>query len=408
VIFDRLFGKSGGGSRILTSQELAAYLAGGSKSASGVSVTVDRAMKYGAVFSCVRVLAESIGQLPLNLLQVKGRERVKAVDHPLYRVLKVSPNPLQTAQEFKEWAIASLALQGNAYSHINRVRGTVRELTPFTGSVQPKVRAAGVVTYVVETEAGRTEELPAEEVLHLKLFPMRGFLGASPLAAAREAAGLGIAAEQHGASLFANGAQPGGVLQTDQVLNKDVQTRLKESWEERHRGSENAGRVAVLEAGLKWASVSMPSVDAQWLESRKFQRSDVAGIYRVPLHLIGDLDKATFSNIEHQSLDFVVHTLMPYCTRIEERIGLQLLSEEERAVYFAKFNAAALLRGDMAARSDFYTSMVQNGALSPNEIRELEDLNPREGGDIYLTPSNMLIDGKAPESPGSGGGDPPK
>jgi HK97 family phage portal protein len=403
VIFDRLFGKSGGTTRILTSQQLAEYLSSSSKSAAGVNVTEERAMKYGAVFSCVHVLAESVGQLPLHLMQQKGRETLKALDHPLYTVLKTAPNPKQTAQEWKEWVVASLALQGNAYCHINRVRGTVRELMPFTEGVTPKERT-GEVTYLVNM-GGKQEELPADEVLHLKLFPWRGgILGASPLAAAREAAGLGIAAEQHGASLFDNGAQPGGVLQTDQILNKDVQDRLVSSWEERHKGSANAGKVAVLEAGLKWATVTMPSTDAQWLESRKFQRSDVAGIYRVPLHLIGDLDKATFSNIEHQSLDFVVHTLMPYCTRIEERIALQLLTLEERQVYFAKFNAKALLRGDMAARSEFYTSMVQNGALSPNEIRELEDMNPREGGDIYLTPSNMLIDGKAP--PSSGG--PPK
>lgn len=399
MILDFLFQNSGGTTRILTPADLARYLSGGNRSAAGIDVSPDRAMRLAAVFTCVRILAESVGQLPLHLFRQEGRSKEKALDHPLYGLLHDAPNEYQTAQEWLEWTIACLALYGNAYSHINRGRGRVLELMPFTpGSITPKRDPeTGELVYRFTDAGGAVEELPPSEVLHIKLFPTTDTLcGASPIRAAREAAGMAIAAEQHGANLFGNGAQPGGILETDKTLNKEARDNLRTTWDERHRGSENAYRTAVLEDGLKWKTMAMPSVDAQWLESRKFSRSELFGIFRVPPHLGADLERATFSNIEHSSLDFVVHSLMPYLTRIEQRIKLQLLTPAERKMYFAKFNAAALLRGDMAAKAEFYSRQIQNGAISPNEIREHEDQNPREGGDIYLTPANMLIDGKAP------------
>ncbi|MEK7178539.1 MAG: phage portal protein [Patescibacteria group bacterium] len=403
MILDFIFkGMASGSTKILTSEDLARYLSDGFQSASGVTVTAERAMRYAAVLSCVRVLAESVGQLPLHLYEQRGREKLKATEHPLYQVLYVSPNQWQTAQEWKEWVVACLALHGNAYCQQNRVRGTVRELNPFhPDAVKPCVdRETREVTYQVQQADGSVEELPASEMLHIKLLSLDGVNGLSPVAYARETIGLGIGAERHAAGLFARNATPGGVLETDQTLSsKEVRDRLRDSWEERHAGAGNSNRIAVLEAGVKWRSISMPLKDAQWLEGRKFSRSEIAGLFRVPPHLIGDLERATFSNIEHSTLDFVVHGLMPYLTRIEQRILYQLLTPRERTTHFAKFTAAALLRGDMAARSEFYTGQVQNGAMSPNEIRELEDQNPREGGDIYLTPSNMLIDGKPPAAP---------
>ena len=401
MILDFILGARAGGSKILTSEDLARFLEGMFKSSAGVSVTPDRAMRFAAVYASVRVLAESVGQLPLTLFRRRGRERLPATDHPLHSVLHHSPNQYQTAQEWKEWLVACLALHGNGYSQINRVRGTVRELNPMhPDTVTPKVDAkSGELVYAVRQPDGTTEELPPSEVFHVKLFPLDGYIGASPIAYARETIGIGIAAEKHGAGLFANGAQPGGILESDKELSKEAQKRLLDSWEERHAGGDNAHRMAVLEGGLKWKTMTMPSKDAQWLESRKFQRSEIAGIFRVPPHLVGDLERATFSNIEHSSLDFVVHSLMPYLTRIEQRIWLQLLSPAEQKEMFGKFKTAALLRGDMAARAAYYTSQLQNGALSPNEIREFEDLNPREGGDVFLTPMNMLHDGKPPPAP---------
>jgi HK97 family phage portal protein len=400
VILDFLFSASAEHQKILTSEDLARALGGGSSTGAGVHVTPERAMRLATVYTCVRILAESVGQLPLHLYKETGREKVKAVDHPLYGLLHDAPNEYQTAQEWLEYQIACLALHGNGYSHINRSRRRVLELLPFPpGTITPQYdRATGVLRYRFQGATG-VEYLDSSEVLHIKLFgSLDPICGASPIRYAREAVGLAIAAEQHGANLFGNGAQPGGILETDKALNKQARDNLQQTWDARHGGIGNAYKTAVLEDGLKWKSMAMPMVDAQWLESRKFQKGDIFGIFRVPPHLGADLERATFSNIEHSSLDFVVHTLMPYLTRIEQRIKLQLLAPEERSTMFAKFNVAALLRGDMTAKGEYYTRQVQNGVLSPNEIREYEDLNPREGGDVYLTPSNMLIDGKAPPS----------
>jgi HK97 family phage portal protein len=404
MILDRLFRASGHVAQITTPEELERYLAGRSRSAAGVSVTPERAMTYSAVFSCVRVLAESVGQLPLHLYRQQGREKVKAQDHPLYGLLHDAPNEYMTAQEYKEWVVSCLALRGNAYSQINRVgvgkRSSVKELLPFpVGAVTPKRNPETLeVTYEVALADGTSETLSSAEVLHHKLFPLDGLCGANPLRYARETVGLGIGAEMYGATLFANGASPGGVLEHPKSLTEGAYERLKTSWEERHQGAENAHRVAILEEGMKYAKIGMDAKDAQFLETRQFSRSEVCGIWRVPPHLIADLEHATFSNIEHQGLEFVVHGLMPYLVRIEQRAHLQLLTPAERREYFFRFQVAGLLRGDMAARSEYYTKQLANGALSPNEIRDLEDQNPRDGGDIYLTPANMLINGEQPPS----------
>lgn len=400
MIFDRLFRAH---VRTLTSADLARVLAARSTSAAGVSVTPERAMALSAVFSCVRVLAESVGQLPVHLHEQRGREKVKATSHPLHDLLHFAPNKFQTSQEWQEWVVACLALRGNAYCRIIRTgagnRKRVSELQPLhPEAVTPKYdAAAGEVGYRVALAGGGSETFSSSDILHIPLFTLDGFTGVNPIQYAREAVGLGIGAEEYGARLFANGAQPGGVLQHPKALSKTAYENIVSSWEERHQGSSNSHRPAILEEGMVWQSIGFSAEDAQFLETRKHQRSEIAGMYRVPPHLIGDLDKATFSNIEHQSLDFVVRGLVPYLRRIEQRIAFQLLTPEERTRYFARFNVNGLLRGDMAARSAFYQQMLNAGAMSPNEIRDLEDLNPREGGDIYLTPLNMAVDGKPPE-----------
>lgn len=396
MIFDLLFQK--GESRITNSRDLADYLGAGFASASGVSVTPESAMRYAAFFSCVRVLAESVGQLPLHLYRQSGDSRVKAKEHRLYGILHDAPNDYQTSQEFWEMCVAHLAMRGNFYAFKNMVRGEVRELLPLNpDSIQPKLREDYSLWYEVAFANGTRDVLSADQVFHVKLLTLDGFTGLSPLAYAREAIGLGIATQQHGSRLFSNGAKPGGVLSTDQVLGDEAYKRIKESWDAAHQGAENAHKVAILEAGLSWTQVGMSAEDSQFLETRKHQRSEVAGLMRVPLHKIGDLEHATFSNIEHQGLEFVTDALMPYLTRIEQRVKVSLLSPSERATHFAKFNVNGLLRGDMKARAEYYTKQIQNGALSPNEIRELEDMNPREGGDIYLTPLNMAINGRNPK-----------
>lgn len=370
-----------------TSHEISRVVAAGTDSGAGVNVSPERAMQHAAVYSCVRVIAESIGQLPLHVFVQTGRERRKATDHPLYRTLKTKPNHWQTPQEWKEFTAACLALRGNAYSVIARGPRFI-ELHPLMpATVTPRRLPSGDIVYDV---AGG-KRYAAEEILHVKLFPTGdGLLGASPVQHARESIGLGIATEQHGARLFRNGARPGGILTTDQDLGAEGRENVRESWEHMHQGVENSHRVAVLEYGLKYEQIGMSSEDAQFLDTRKYQRSEIAGLFRVPPHMIGDLDRATFSNIEQQGLDYVVHSLLPYLTRLEERINLQCLTDAEQVTHFAKFNANAFLRGDMAARSTFYATMFNVGAFSPNEIREMEDLNPYEGGDVRLAPANMV------------------
>jgi len=398
MILDRLFRASDDGHTrsIRTSADLERYLQERNRSSAGVDVTPERAMMYAAVFSCVRVLSESVGQLPLHLYRRQGREKVKAEEHPVYALMHDAPNEYMTAQEFREWRVAGLALRGNAYSQINWVRAAPRELLPFpVGAVTPKQhRDTLEVVYEVTLADGKRETLPAREVLHDKLFPLDGLCGASPIRYARETVGLGIGAETYGASLFANGASPGGVLEHPGEMTDDAYKRLQSSWEARHQGAGNAHRVAILEEGAKYAAIGMDAKDAQFLETRKLQRSEVCGIFRVPAHLVGDLERATFSNIEQQGLDFVVHGLMPYLVRLEQRGNLQLLTQTERREYFLKFQVNGLLRGDMAARSTFYKELINIGMMSPNEGRDLEDMNPREGGDIYLTPANMVINGE--------------
>ena len=399
-MLDRLFRAQA--PRTMTSADLARVLAQRSTSAAGVAVTPERAMALAAVFACVRVLAQSVGQMPCHLYERKGAEKTKADNHPLYDILHFAPNKFQTAKEWKEWMIACLGLQGNAYSQIIRTGPTnkprVSELLPLhPDAVTPHYDAgAGDVRYRVALAGGGSEDLPSSSVLHIRLFSLDGFTGLSPIRYLREAIGLGIAAEVFGARLFSNGAQPGGVLQHPGKLSEPAYNRLKTSFEERHQGADNAHKVALLEEGTTFQAVGFPASDSQFLETRKYQRSEIAGFYGVPLHLIGDLDRATFSNIEHQGLAFVVHTLMPYLIGIEERVALQLLAPDERRRYFARFNVAGLLRGDMTARASFYSTLINVGVMSPNEARDREDMNLRDGGDAFWTPLNMAVNGKPP------------
>lgn len=377
------------------SKELFDYLATGGQVLSGVSVNAKTAMRFAPVFACIRVLAESVGQLPFHLYERDGSAKLKAAGHRLYGLLHDAPNGYQTSQEWREMMIAHLGLRGNFYCFINRIRGEVRELLPLNpDSVEPKQDENYNVVYHVKFANGSEDVLPANDVFHVRLMSYDGLKGLSPITQARESIGLGMATEKFGSLLFKNGAKPGGILSTEQGLKQEQIELIRKAWDASHGGNDNAHKAAILQGGLKWTSIGMTSDDAQFLETRKYQRSEIAGIFRVPPHMIGDLEKATFSNIEQQSLDFVIHSLMPWLTRIEQRVNLQLLQPKERGRYYAKLNQSALLRGDMKSRSEFYTRLQQAGALSPNEIRELEDMNPRDGGDIYLTPLNMAINGK--------------
>ena len=370
-------------------------------STSGKAVTERSAMQMTAVYSCVRILAEAVAGLPLNLYRYAedgGKE--KAIDHPLYLLLHDEPNPEMSSFVFRETLMTHLLLWGNAYAQVIRNgKGEVIALYPLMPNKMTVDRdERGQLYYSYQRsndEAVRSKDqtiiLRPTDVLHIPGLGFDGLVGYSPIAMAKNAIGMAIACEEYGAKFFANGAAPGGVLEHPGTI-KDPQ-RVRESWQSTFGGSGNANKIAVLEEGMKYTPIGISPEQAQFLETRKFQINEIARIFRVPPHMVGDLEKSSFSNIEQQSLEFVKYTLDPWVTRWEQSIQRTLLSQGEKARYFVKFNLEGLLRGDYQSRMNGYATARQNGWMSANDIRLLENLDripAGEGGDLYLINGNML------------------
>jgi len=361
---------------------------------SGVSVSEDTALKYTAVFACVRVISETIASLPLFLYQRLDRGKRKATEHPHYKLLHLKPNPEITSFQFRETLQAHLLLWGNAYAEIEWGNdGWINGLWIITPNrVNPKRDETGNLVYDVCLPKGGIVTLSKYQMLHLKGLSYSGLYGYSPISLAREAIGLGIASEEFASRFYQNDATPGGALKHKGQLSDKAYERLKKFWNERFQGLSNAHRVAILEEGMDWQSVGIPAKDAQFIETRKFQKTEIAAIYRVPPHLIADLERATFSNIEHQSIEFVIHCIRPWAVRWEQELSTSLLLPGEQDNYFYEFLLDALLRGDTESRYRAYATGRQWGWLSANDIRELENMNPLPDGkgDIYLVPLNMV------------------
>ena len=363
---------------------------------SGVQVDELRAMQTSAVYACVKILAETVASLPLHLYK-KGKNGKKelAEQHPLFSCLYEIPNEEMTSFEFREMMMSSVLLWGNAYARIIRKQGHVTELwylKPQNMVVERDTQTGKIKYTYTDDVTNQTYVYKPNKVFHLKGLSYDGVKGISPIGQAREAVGLAIATEQYGAKFFGNGARPGGVLEHPGTL-KDPE-KLRESWNKVYQGTRNSHKVAVLEEGMKYHSIGIAPEDAQFLETRKYQVNEICRIFRVPPHLVGDLEKATFSNIEHQSIEFLQHTIRPWLVRWEQAIGRMLLDESERLLYFARFNVDGLLRGDYKSRMEGYAIGRQNGWLSANDIRQLEDLSdiPEEdGGNLYLMNGNMVI-----------------
>lgn len=367
---------------------------------SGKPVNEYTAMQMTAVYSCVRILAEAVAGLPLHLYKYNasgGKE--KALSHPLYFVLHDEPNPEMSSFVFRETLMTHLLLWGNAYAQIIRNgKGEVIALYPLMPnrmSVDRDSSGALYYTYTrysdeAPTMNGMTVTLRSSDVLHIPGLGFDGLVGYSPIAMAKNAIGMAIACEEYGAKFFANGAAPGGVLEHPGTI-KDPQ-KVRDSWNAAYQGSSNSHRVAVLEEGMKYQPIGISPEQAQFLETRKFQINEIARIFRVPPHMVGDLEKSSFSNIEQQSLEFVKYTLDPWVIRWEQAISRALLRPDEKKLYFAKFNVDGLLRGDYVSRMNGYATARQNGWMSANDIRELENLDripPEFGGDLYLINGNM-------------------
>lgn len=370
-------------------------------STSGKTVTERSAMQMTAVYSCVRILSEAVAGLPLHLYKyTDSGGKAMALDHSLYRLLHDEPNPEMSSFVFRETLMTHLLLWGNAYAQI--IRNGKNEIVALYPLMPNKMSVdrdeSGHLYYTYyrgSDEAIKNKEfavtLQPSDVLHIPGLGFDGLVGYSPIAMAKNAIGMAIACEEYGAKFFANGAAPGGVLEHPGTI-KDPQ-RVRESWQSTFGGSGNANKIAVLEEGMKYTPIGISPEQAQFLETRKFQINEIARIFRVPPHMVGDLEKSSFSNIEQQSLEFVKYTLDPWVIRWEQSIQRSLLNSEEKKKYFAKFNVEGLLRGDYQSRMNGYAIGRQNGWMSANDIRELENLDripAEDGGDLYLINGNML------------------
>jgi len=370
------------------------------KSTSGKNVNERTAMQTTAVYSCVRILSEAIASLPVHLYRYTDTGKERVYGHPLYRLLHDEPNPEMTSFVFRETLMSHLLIWGNAYAQIIRDgAGRVLGLYPLLpDKVEVDRDGNGELYYIYNrysdenpnfADYGRVY-LPQEDVLHIPGLGFDGLVGYSPIAMAKNAVGMTLACEEYGAGFFENGATPGGVLEHPGVLKDPA--KVRESWHAVYGGSKNAGKVAVLEEGMKYQQIGIPPEEAQFLETRKFQVNEIARLYRIPPHMVGDLDKSSFSNIEQQSLEFVKYTLDPWVIRWEQSLQKALLLPQEKKEYFLKLNVDGLLRGDYQSRMNGYSIGRQNGWLSTNDIREMENMNPipaEEGGDLYLINGNM-------------------
>lgn len=371
------------------------------KSAAGVTVTEESALRYSAVYACVRILSESIAGLPLILYRQTGRNRERADRHPLYFLLKEQPNPDMTSFELRELLVSHVATWGNAYAQIEWAEnGKPLALWPLRPDRMEKIeRQDGELVYWYRRADNQLQPYPGGAIMHWRGLGSNGLVGWSPIRLHMESIGLGLATEEYGSRFFSNGARPGVVLKHPGKLSPEALGRLKTSWASDHQGLENAHRTKVLEEGMDLTTIGIPPEEAQFLETRKFQVTEIARIFRVPPHMLADLERATFSNIEHQSIDFVVHTLRPWMVRIEQAIQRDLLTPNERGKYFVKHLADGLLRGDTLTRYQAYSIGIQNSILTPNEVREKEDLNPVDGADDLLVPLNMMPAGQQPPAP---------
>ncbi len=375
---------------------------------SGVQVDELRALQTSAVYACVKILAETVASLPLHLFKKgKGGKSEMAEQHPLFSCLYEMPNDEMTSFEFREMMMTSLLLWGNAYARKIRKNGHVTELwylKPQLMTVERDTQTGRIKYTYSDDITNQTYEYKPEQIFHIKGLSLDGVTGLSPISQAREAVGLSLATEEYGAKFFGNGARPGGVLEHPGIL-KDPE-KLRESWNKVYQGTRNSHKVAVLEEGMKYHTIGIAPEDAQFLETRKYQVNEICRIFRVPPHLVGDLERATFSNIEHQSIEFVQHTIRPWLVRWEQAISRSLLDEKERLLYFSRFNVDGLMRGDYKSRMEGYAIGRQNGWLSANDIRHLEDLPPipkEQGGDAYLVNGNMTAVSKENKEGGSDG-----
>lgn len=368
---------------------------------SGIRVTADNSMACSAYTACIRVISDAVSSLPLHVFErLASGGKAKATSHPVYRLLHMQPNPWQTAQEFRDWMTGMYLHYGASYAEIRPgARGAVSELWPLHSSRMEVERLEnGRLRYLYREPSGRQTAYSQEQIFALRFTTEDGIKPIPTYKIFQNAIGLAQALEAHGSTYFGNGARPGIVLESDNPIPAEAAERLREQWERMHRGPDRSHRTAVLPNGVKAHELSGSNEAAQFLETRQYQVIEICRAFRVPPHMIQDLTRSTYSNIEVQGTEFVQHCLMPHLKRWEAAISRDLIVDDER--YFAEHNVNGLLRGDHASRAQFYVSALQNGWMSVNEIREAENLNPLgPEGDKHFIQLNMTTLEKAGEEP---------
>ena len=374
-----------------------AELFGARDASSGVQVNERTAVGWTALSSGVRLKSETIASLPIDVLRrLEPRGRKPLPSHPVAALL-AHPNPEMTSFEFRDLMGSQMYWWGNAYAQIIwDARGIPVELWPLSADrVTIDRDLFGNLIYRISlpsepfAQARSSATLPADEVLHIRGWTRYGLLGERMTKVYREAIGLGLVTELFGSLFFGQGANAGGFFEHPAQLSVEAQGRLLKQKENQASGVARAHRLFVLEEGMKFHQMTIEPDKAQFLGLRKFQVTEASRMIRVPPHFLYDLERATFSNIEHQAIEFVTYSMAPDAVRWEQRLGMQLLGPKDRVSTYIKFNMNALLRGDMAARMQFYATGIQHGIFSPNDAREYEDLNPVAGGDTYLAPTNL-------------------
>lgn len=377
----------------LTDLEPWSSVLGGTGTHSGKNITADAALGVSTAWACMRLLSETVGSLPIDVLRKEGENNRKDPGHWSYWMMREQPNEDMTPVQFKEALTLNLLAHGNAYADISNRNGAgqVSSMIPLLSELmQPERLDDGTIIYRYHTGKGPDLIYSRDDILHVPGFGFNGLIGLNPINYNRQALGLTLAAEEFGARFFKQGMKYSGILVSPQALNSEQRKKLRERYEEFQEGVESAHKLLILEAAFEFHPLTIPPEQAQFLETRKFQENEVCRIFLVPPHMVMNLDRATFSNIEHQDLQFGKYTLRPYLTRIEQNFKKSLLRPEERRTFKFEFNMNAIFRADLAARAKFYSQMVQNGLMTRNEIRALENLNAKVGADELTVQSNMI------------------
>ena len=371
----------------LNGEELSNYVS----NITGGEVGEETAMRLAAVYSCIYILSSSIAQLPLHILRKKGDSIEKAVDHPAYHLLHDDTNDWQSSYDWRETKQAHISGHGNGYTRIIRNnKGQVTGLKPCMPWQTNLIKHSGRYVYAVDDVDDGTIAVNPDDMIHIKALGSTGKIGKSPIRQHSDTIGLGISALSYGNQFFGGGGRPTGIVTVKGLLNKDSWGLLKEFWKKSAsalKSSEN--KTLLMPHDLDYKSLTVPPEEAQFLETRKFNRSEIAGIFNVPAHMINDLEKATFSNISEQAIQFVRHTIMPWVVKWEQETNRKLLTRAERAAgYYVKFNLAGLLRGTPKERAEFYHYGIVDGWMNRNEARLFEDMNPKGGLDEFLVSVN--------------------